>query len=268
MDDPQFPEAFASLVVGLGAARRYFPVKISRRIGSLVIALILVAGSVLVFFYGLYVSYLDYQNHGLVVTEARLTGPVIIAFVLLLLAIAAGWWAYANWNKGAAIYERGLAIRCRKGLQLWSWEEIVSMTAAVTRHYTNGIYTGTTHVYTLMDLKEQRFVLSDIFFKVEELAKAIQDAIYPFLYERAAQRYNAGQMLTFGPAVISKEGFQIGKKTYPWSEVQQVSIRQGILKVSKIGGGWFSGASVPASVIPNLNVLLNLIYQVVGLKLE
>ena len=117
-------------------------------------------------------------------------------------------------------------------------------------------------MFTLMDLQNHRFMMSDVFFKVEELAKAIQDAIYPFLYERAAQRYNAGQMLTFGPAVISKDDFQIGKKTYPWSEVRQVSIRQGILKVSKIGGGsWFSGSSVSElAVVPNLNVLLNLIY--------
>jgi hypothetical protein len=58
----------------------------------------------------------------------------------------------------------------------------------------------------------------------------------------------------------------LAKKTYPWIEVQQVSIQQRILKVSKKGGGWFSGARASASVIPNLNVLLNIIYQVVGLK--
>jgi hypothetical protein len=72
--------------------------------------------------------------------------------------------------------------------------------------------------------------------------------------------------VTFGPVAISKSGIVIGRKTYPWSEVQQVSIHQGYVKVSKKGGGWFSGASAAASTIPNLRVLLSIINQVVGLK--
>jgi hypothetical protein len=101
---------------------------------------------------------------------------------------------------------------------------------------------------------------------VEELAITIQDAITPILFNQAAQQYNAGQLLAFGPVTIGKDGIRIGKKTYPWVEVQQVSVQQGILKVSQKEGGWFSGARVSAAVIPNLNVLLNIIHQVVGLK--
>ena len=101
---------------------------------------------------------------------------------------------------------------------------------------------------------------------MEELAITIQDAITPILFNQAAQQYNAGQMLVFGPVTIGKGGIQIGKKTYAWVEVQQVTIQRGILKVSKKEGDWFNGASAPASVIPNLNVLLNIIHQVVGLK--
>ena len=95
----------------------------------------------------------------------------------------------------------------------------------------------------------------------------IQDAILPGLYEQAAQQYNAGQRLVFGPVAIGSDGIQIGKKTYAWDEVRQVSIQRGILKVSKKEGGWFSGASARASAIPNLNVLLNIIHRVVGLQI-
>jgi hypothetical protein len=38
------------------------------------------------------------------------------------------------------------------------------------------------------------------------------------------------------------------------------------LRVSKKERDRFSGASAPASNIPNLNVLLNIIHQVVGLQ--
>jgi hypothetical protein len=266
MNTPQFPDAFTTRVIGMGAPKRYFPVRNMNRAGSLVISFILLGGSVLVFLYGLYVTYAAYQQHGPVMIDEKLTVPALIAFILFLLGLAAGWTAYVNWNKGAAVYEHGFAVRDRHGVQTWRWEDVVSLTAAVTRHYTNGIYTGTTHVYKLLNRQDQRLVLSDIYAKVEELAKDIQEGIYPILYNRAAQQYNTGERLVFGPVAISKGGIEMGKKTFPWTEVRQVSIQRGILKVSPKGGGWFSGARLSASVIPNLNVLLNIVNQVVGLK--
>ncbi|MCX6099935.1 MAG: hypothetical protein NTV92_00605, partial [Candidatus Bipolaricaulota bacterium] len=82
----------------------------------------------------------------------------------------------------------------------------------------------------------------------------------------AADQYNAGQTIVFGSVAISKAGIAIGKKTYPWADVKEVSIHQGILKVSRKEGGWFSGARASASTIPNLRVLLTIIQQGIGLK--
>jgi len=251
---------------GLGAPKGYFQVKKGNRVGSLAAFFLLLGCSVLVFLDGLSVTYQAYQKHGPAMIEDSLMAPGIVASVLFLAGLAAGWWAYANWSKGVVVYERGFAVHDRKGLHLWRWEDIVSLTAAVTRPYSSGFSTGMTHVYRLIDRQNQRLVLNDIFYNVEELAITIQDAITPILFNQAAQQYNAGQLLAFGPVTIGKDGIRIGKKTYPWVEVQQVSVQQGILKVSQKEGGWFSGATVSAAVIPNLNVLLNIIHQVVGLK--
>ena len=267
MNTVTFPKAFASMGSGLGAPKGYFQVKKGNRVGSLAAFFLLLGCSVLVFLDGLSVTYQAYQKHGPAMMEDSLAAPGIIALVLFLAGLAAGWWAYANWSKGVAVYERGFAVHDRKGLHLWRWEDIVSLTAAVTRPYSSGFSTGMTHVYRLIDRQNQRLVLNDIFYNVEELAITIQDAITPILFNQAAQQYNAGQLLAFGPVTIGKDGIRIGKKTYPWVEVQQVSVQQGILKVSQKEGGWFSGARVSAAVIPNLNVLLNIIHQVVGLKI-
>jgi hypothetical protein len=99
---------------------------------------------------------------------------------------------------------------------------------------------------------------------VEELVKTIRESIFPLLYDRGAQQYDAGQVLEYGPVVISKGGIQIAKKNYTWTEIEHVSIQIWILKVSKISGGLFGGASAPAFIIPNLNALLKIIYQVHG----
>ena len=265
MNNPQIPEAFIS-AIGLGAPRGYFPARRWNRWGNLVIFFILLAGAVLVFLFGAYETYLAYRLHGPAMIDDKLTGPLVIAFILFMFGLLAGWSAYANWNKGVAAYERGFAYRDRKGIQVWSWENVVSMKSAITRHYINGIYTGTTHIYTLYNRQNQRLVLSDSIGKVEELAKSIDQSIFPLLYGPAADQYNAGGTIAFGPVAISKAGIAIGKKTYPWTDVKEVSIHQGILKVSRKEGGWFSGASAAASAIPNLRILLTILQQVVGLK--
>ena len=267
MAEPHFPKEFPSRVPGLGAPKRYFPVRNMKRAGALVISLMLLAVSMLVFLFGLYVTFLAYQKHGPAAIDDKLIVPLLVAFALLVPGVAAGWMAYGNWGKGVVIYEGGIAMRDRNGIQNWRWEEIVSLTAAVTRHHFIGSDSGTTHVYKLYNRQNQRFVFSDIYTNVEELAKAIQDGIFPILYEQSALQYNGGQKLIFGPVAISKTGIQLGKRTISWSEVQQVSIQRGILKVAERGGGWLGRASAPASAIPNLNVLLNIINQVVGIKL-
>ncbi len=198
--------------------------------------------------------------------DDKLPVPLGFAFVLFSFALLAGWGAYANWNKAVVVYERGFAYRDRKGIRIWRWEDVVSMTSAITRHYHSGIYTGTTHIYTLHNRKNRRLVLSDSMRKVEELAKNIDEGIFPLLYARAADGYNAGQVIAFGPVTINTAGISIGRKTYPWPDVKEVSIRKGILKVSRKDGSWFSGASALAATIPNLRVLLAIIHQVVGLK--
>jgi hypothetical protein len=261
-----FPKVFASVGSDLGAPKRYFPVKKLYRAGSLAAFFLLLVCSALVFLKGLSITYLAYQKHGPAMIEASLMAPGIIALVLFLAGLAAGWWTYANRTNGMLVCERGFAIHDRKGLRLWHWEEIVSMTAAVTRPFLSGMSTGMTHAYRLINRQNQRLVFGDGTAEVEELAMLIQEAIFPRLYDEAAQQYNAGRELFFGRVIISKGGIQIGNKTYAWVEVQQVSIQQGVLKISPKDGKRRGGISAQASGIPNLNVLLNIIHQVVGLK--
>ncbi len=261
-----FPEAFTTTITGLGAPMRYFPVKNLNRVGNLVAFIILLLGSIAAFAYGAYNALVAYNLHGLSVVDDELAWPLVIAFVLFVLSLLALYSTYTSWKRGVGVYERGMAVRNHKGIAMWPWVDIVSLTAAVTRNYTNGIYTGTTHVYTIFNRKREKLVLNDVFKYVDQLAEEIEQKIFPLLYEPASEKYNSGQPLDFGPILISKTGFQIGKKTFAWAEVKDVSLQHGELKISRRDGGWFSGASVSAANIPNLRVLLTIIDQVVGLK--
>lgn len=262
----QIPDAFSD-VFGLGTPVSVYAAKKSRHKGALLVMFLLFAGSGVALLWGAYNAYTRYLKFGPAIMVSSLTGPWILAGVLFLIGLVIGWSAYSNWRKAAVVYQNGMAYRDRKGLRSWAWNEFGSLTSAVTKHYTNGIYTGTTHIYTLIKRDGEQFVLNDTIANVEELAAEIRQNIFPLLYDIYAQAYNEGKNCSFGPVKLNKtEGIQIGKKMYPWEDVEQVAIQKGTLSVKKKGGRWFSGASATAATIPNLEVMLSIVDQVVGLK--
>lgn len=265
MNDPKIPDAFHG-IVGLGSLSSVHPARKWLTWGNFIICLILSMGALLVFLYGVYETYLAYQQHGPAMIDDKLTVPLVIAIIMVGSGLLTGWGAYVNWARAAAVYEGGIAYTDRRGMIVWRWQDIVSMRAAVTRHYTNGIYTGTTHVYTLFNRQNQKLTLSDTIRDVEEVGKKIGLNIFPLLYERAADQFNAGQVLPFGPLAVSKQSLTFNKKTTPWTDIKGISIKHGTLTIHKKEGGLFSGMHTSTASIPNLDVLLAIIQQVTGLK--
>ncbi|MEW5827659.1 MAG: DUF6585 family protein [Chloroflexota bacterium] len=260
----RLPEDF-NAVFGMGAPRAFFEVKKLTRWGEAIAALVLLGGAALALVWGVYSAFTGMQQYGQVVFWERLTPALIISVISGGLGLLAVWSAVVNWRKAVAFYENGLAYRDRTGIHSWRWDQAAQVFSAVTRHYTNGIYTGTTHLYTLNLADGARLKFDNKFDKIEALGHLLQELSFKPLYQKAADAYNAGQVVTFGPVAISKQGgLALGKKTYPWNEIAQVSVQKGYLQVSKKGGGWFSGANTLVSVIPNLNVALAIIDQIVG----
>jgi hypothetical protein len=262
----ELPEQFQNLM-GMGSVQAVFPVRKMSKWGSLIVGVLSLLATGLIFLMGIWYVYDRTSQYGPAVLLDSLIAPLVIAVIAFLIAFFSLWSAISNWKKAVVVYQNGFAYSDRKGVQDWRWEDVESLTAAITRHYTNGIYTGTTHVYTLRKRDSTRLVLNDTISKVESAADSIRQGAFAVLYPRYAQAYNTGQTVVFGPVALSKaNGIQIGKKTYPWSEVAKVSINKGFVQVAKKGGGWFSGASAAASQIPNLEVMLHIINQIIGVK--
>jgi energy-coupling factor transporter transmembrane protein EcfT len=265
MNAPQLPEAFSSLS-SLGGVVEFFPLRKGKRWASLILALILLIGSTGVLVYGIYVAYLGWGRYGAAVVGEALFWPLVVTAGLFLLSLLFAWIAYANWAKAIALYQNGFAYKDRCGLRIWRWKDVAALRMAVTRHDVFGIYTGTTHVYSVENRNGNQLVLNDGFNRVEELARAIEEKTFPSLFEQASQQYNAGRNLTFGPVMVNQAAIQIGKKSYAWDEVQQVTVQRGYLHIARKEGGLFSGAKTALAGILNLRVLLSLISQVVRVK--
>jgi hypothetical protein len=265
MNAPQLPEAFSSLA-SLGGVVDFFPLRKGRRWASLVLALVLLIGSVGILLYGVYVADLGWRRYGAAVVEEALFWPLVAAAGLFLSSLIFAGVTYANWIKAIVLYQNGFAYKDHRGLRLWRWKDVAALRMAVTRHDVFGINTGATHVYTVENRNGSRLALNDAFSRVEELARVIEEKTFPSLFEQASQQYNAGRNLTFGPVMVNQAAIQIGKKSYAWGEVQQVAVQRGYLHIARKEGGLFSGAKTALAGIPNLRVLLSIISQVVRVK--
>ncbi len=261
----QVPEQFAG-VYGLGSPVQVFSARTTNRWVSALSGVICLGLAGLAFLYGLYDAYVQTAKYGPLMLESALLPPLIISGILGLVGVLFAINAWQNWNKIAVLYQNGLAYHDNKGLQLWNWQEVSLLFVSITRHYTNGIYTGTTYQYTLQKSDGNKLILGNKLQSIEVLGGAISKAVAPFQYQALINAFQSSQGITLGPIQINKESLVIGKKTFPWNEIEQVVIQNGYLSVQKRGGGWLSGASAPAAAIPNFDALMAVLEQITKVK--
>jgi hypothetical protein len=173
------------------------------------------------------------------------------------------WWK----NRGAyvQVYSGGLARIQGAKVQEVRWDDIRAVWQSITKHYRNGVYTGTTYLYTVMTNDNRKVTFGNEFKGVEQLGQLIQTESTNRLFPRMIAAYNGGQPVPFGDFTISKEGISHKNKNLSWAEIEGAQINNGYVTFKK-QGKWFNWANVPVAAIPNLIVFLSLIDHVVGLK--
>jgi hypothetical protein len=261
----QLPEAFSS-VTGLGAPVDYYPASKTIRLVAPIMAAALIIASAIACGWGVDAGYGGYMRYGLASVYNLVSVPVIFTAGLFIGGILTAGYALANRSRCVVAYEKGLVYQDRQGLQPVRWEEIGEFYLSITRHFSYGIPTGTSFRYTVKKPGGGKLVFDNCIENVQLLGGLIGRNILPIQYKLAADVYNSGQTASFGPVAVNRAGLTVSKKTYPWNEIEQVSVHDGVFKVSKKGGGWFSGASTPVASIPNLEAMLSIIDQVVGVK--
>lgn len=141
------------------------------------------------------------------------------------------------------------------------WEEIILVWQQVTKHYTNGIYTGTTHLYTLQKADTTILKLNDALNNIDQLGSKIQDEVTTRLLPLAISKYLSGNPVVFGDLSVSQSGISCNRKYVAWSEVSSVQLNAGILSV-KTQGKRSDSLNIRVATIPNLWVALTLIARI------
>lgn len=183
---------------------------------------------------------------------------VVVGGLLFLVGAWSLFTAIRDWKLTVGLYEQGVGVVTNSGLQMVRWDQVNAIYQQVTRHYTNGVYTGTTHRYTLIGADGKKHILDDRLKDVEALGNAVQDGVNNALFPRYAQAVNSGQRVDFGPLGLDRQQIYAGKKSLPWSEIKAIKIERGNIAIKK-EGGWFNWSAVTVPQVPNFWVFYALI---------
>lgn len=197
--------------------------------------------------------------------QYRPSGFFVLGGLLLALGMWAFWANHRNTGMMVQVFPDGLAYTARGTTEIVRWDDITEVLQQVTKHYTNGVYTGTTHIYTVRRAGKPELKFNDALQNVEALGNTIQEETYKRLLPRAIESYNAGAVLHFGKLSVSKQGLSNGKETLGWPEIKGVKLDKGVIAVSK-EGKWLNWASVTVAQTPNIFVFTALVDAIAGIK--
>ena len=247
-----------SSVVGLGAFKSEYRIGRVKYV-SLTFGVLGLMAAPIALLVGAALAYDAYTKHGLARLADALPVPLLVALVAFVIGVAALAEAWRLWPIAARLYEDGFAFYSRRGLQVVQWSQVESVLQSVTRHYTNGVYTGTTHLYTVQTRDKTKVLLDDkLGKKVEELGRAIQMGASNALFPGYVHALQSGERLQFGPLGLDQNKLYTANKEIAWGEIKAIRISKGVISVKK-DKGWFSWTTVTVPRIPNFFIFWELI---------
>ena len=166
--------------------------------------------------------------------------------------------ALSNRSRKVIAFAQGFVIMdANSPGAVFPWNTIRSVQQATTRHYANGVYVSTSHVYRIRRDDGVEIQLDDLIQDVETLGATIQRETFPHILLRARSLYDAGEMLPFGKLAVSHSGVSNGKETLPWSEIEEVKVAEGVVHVRR-KNQWLRWSHAVVAQMPNVTVFLAL----------
>jgi len=153
-----------------------------------------------------------------------------------------------------------------------SWREVTHVWRAITRHYANGSPTYTDYRYTLrladgwsrsfrgalpargarasgaVRLRPIPGTTTPV--TIEQLGRLLESGVTRAQLPEVIDRFTAGQAIAFGPLALSVSGIAAGSQSLPWSQIEAVQTRKGLVSVRK-SGRLLAWKRAQVSQIPN-----------------
>jgi hypothetical protein len=189
-------------------------------------------------------------------SSSNLIGGALVGMAFVAMAVVADIFAIRTLRRTVDVFANGLVVTNGAKRDILRWDQAASITQYILRRYTNGIYSGTTHRYTLRMADGRSILFSDGIRKLEDLGRLIQAGVSNELLPRALAAVQMGQTIAFGKFSLNRDAIMRGQATLPWSEVSSIDLQRGFISVRKRGQriAWGT-ASVGRT--PNLYIFLN-----------
>ncbi|MFF3636900.1 DUF6585 family protein [Streptomyces sp. NPDC002250] len=203
-------------------------------------------------------------------------GPVRVAALLLMGTVSLilpPLGAYFLWmaaqtpnlsRKQAArrlhLFEHGLAEVGKSGeVSVFRWDTMTVL-QEITERYANGIYVGTTYVYTLCRADGTALKVTGFYDQPERWGPALQQEITRAQLPGLLAGLEQGGTLTYGELSVSLGGVATSKNSLTWPQIEKAELSQGVLVLRKAGKK-LPWAKMPVKKIPNLFLFLALVEQ-------
>ncbi|MFF6939622.1 DUF6585 family protein [Streptomyces lavendulae] len=160
-------------------------------------------------------------------------------------------------------FDHGLIVSDRDRPVAFRWDS-VSVLQQITRRYANGVYVGTSYLYTLFKPDGSTIQLTGFYADPEVWGAAIQHEITRAQLPRALDLVGRGETVRFGDVAVNAHGMATVKRgSLPWSAVERVEVKNGVVFVGK-SGKLLAWSNTPVHKVPNFFVFLAVVDQLRG----
>ncbi|AWZ06975.1 MULTISPECIES: DUF6585 family protein [unclassified Streptomyces] len=154
------------------------------------------------------------------------------------------------------LFEDGLIVADGTGpVSGFRWDSMTVL-QQITRRYANGVYVGTSYVYTLFRQDGSPVKLTNFYADPDRWGTAIQNEITRAQLPGAITALEQGATLHFGDISLTRDGIATAKRGgLHWGEIQKIEIKDGAVFVAK-AGKLLSWSNTPVAKIPNFFLFL------------
>jgi hypothetical protein len=183
-----------------------------------------------------------------------------LAFVSLgALSLGIGLIRKARSSGGMSVFvcADGIA-RLQKGrTEVLRWGD-VNVVKRVVDAKSQELVVSTAAQLVLVDRDGRQMVFTETVSDLRGLRQMVEEQTLPFMLPPAVDAFQAGAVIGFGEASVSRDGLQVGRETLPWELFDSAEVSKGRLIVYDASNGKKRFGRVDVSKVPNVHVLLAL----------
>ena len=190
---------------------------------------------------------------------SRALGTFIFSVLFALVFLGPGAWLWLTNRRERdlllQVFADGFSYAANGRQTAARWDEILEVFEKITAKSVNGAHVGTFYQYTIILKNSAPVKTSERLGNLEAFGQTIRNEVFERRFPEAWQRYCQGEAVRFGKFELSQQGINNGRETLPWSQIKEVAVKQGIIRLSRQGGGVLSWGQAPAAKVPNYFVM-------------